>query len=218
MNYDFSQLKVFNKSRKVTANIFGYHMVWREPNSTPKDGTIVGEVQNLSGNFEFAIPIVIDEQTLAITHQPKLFFIYDDSDYCKGSWICLSRKFYSDLIENNNLISLIWHEVGHFHTLQYFKFKTNDEIRMERKKCVLDENDILAEEKAADLFAVMYCHSEPWIEAINYNIAERRKMMIDSNRTGAVRELTMRKKYIKSLKDNDYEIETALYELLNSSK
>lgn len=202
---DFASIKIKNRKEKRNADIFSYVLDWQ---GEKHQGELVGSIQNNSVNPLIYIPIFVNDNYMAKCRQNNMFFTYDgDGKAC----IVMASRFLSNIKENPALLALIWHEVGHYHTFQYFEAKDYDRVRKERYE-YLDKNEIMPEEKAADLFAAMYSFSEPVIQGINFLISERRKLN-DPNMYLAIRELSYRKKYIKRFEGDDEQIEKELFKI-----
>lgn len=130
--------------------------------------------------------------------------LYIDDNYKNGSEVVLEYDFYRELRNNEFLVALLWHEIGHFHTLPLLNNYIDDrQSIMNKRREAIESGVIPIEEMCADLFSVCYVGKETVIKALNWCISKRRKMEDDTYRFLAIRELNSRKRYIKSVDEEN---------------
>lgn len=171
----------------------------------PKDLVegVVGFVSNYS-NPDILIRIVLDDEyTTQRFHQGNAVF-QARSGYPHECRIYLSRQFYDSLNTKPYLFSIIWHEIGHFHTLQHFYDVPQNRYYKSSK--------VDPKELAADYFSLLYEEKNDVLEAFRYLIRERNKKN-DGNMQAAINELRNRREALRNIDVSDIikQIE-ALYE------
>lgn len=193
-------IEVRNLTFKVEADVSQYKLLW-DNNVDTKRINVVGEFHNYD-NEQIFVPVVVSEETLRELRMSRLAFVPNYKNYVSDSYIAISDSFYREMVNHPELISLLYHEIGHFHTLQYFKERNMACVR----KRYVSEGKIVEEEMAADLFGLLYSSSDEFISALNYVIKIRRLQNIADFelKMMGIRELTSRKKYIKSIEGQDY--------------
>ena len=111
---------------------------------------------------------------------------------------------------------VVWHEIGHFHTKHYFNTIHDENGSAQRIRTdYLERGEIMPDEKVADLFALYYTSKEDAIEFLNYSIKRRRSMTWEPPEINAkaVRELCLRKRFIREVDDTDDNIRIAICKL-----
>jgi len=129
------KIKIRNQRLKVNADISQFYLLWDNKVDTEKIN-VVGEFHNHS-NKEIDIPIVVSDETLRALKMPRLAFRPIEKNYITESFIVISNEFYHEIENNPYLICFLWHEIGHFHTLQYFKERSD--MSAVRREYIINE-------------------------------------------------------------------------------
>lgn len=186
------------------------------PDTPPKcTAGFVGYIGNHS-NPNIKIKLEIDTPWM-IEHNYRTCCLYmDDENKYSESCIIVMTALFFDLIRNNEYMqSALWHEVGHFHLNHYFNIRMDGSSSNKQREEYFEKGQILPVEKAADMFALYYMPKEDVIKEFNWMIKTRRENMLEPEKTRlpAVRELCMRKKFIKEFIDTEENMQKELCNL-----
>ena len=178
----------------------------------------VGYIGSFS-NPEIEIKIEIDDKYMFEGRMLSCCFCLFPDDYPK-SLIVMTSKYFEEFRSNPTLEFVIWHEIGHFHTMHYFDTKRDEQGSTQKARTeYFNRREIMPEEKAADLFAVYYTSQEDAIQFFNYSIKRRRENLYEDRDINdkAVAELARRKRFIREIDCCDENIRTLLCELCGQS-
>lgn len=175
----------------------------------------IGIIYNRT-NKKIKIEIEIDNEYMYENNNSSCCFYLNVDNYLESE-IVMTSSFYEEFRKNSELLPVIWHEIGHFHTLQYFPnaIESGFGINKSYRKEFINNNEIAPDEKAADLFATYYTSKEQMINFFNYMIRRRRSNVKESeaNKSIAVSELCRRKRFINELDDSKENIQKMIAEI-----
>lgn len=147
------------------------------PRSNPKDdyyterneiidsnNRIIGSIQNKDGSF--SIDIWESDELIERTRHRFMFFECNEREYLTGCRIVMSSFFVRQLQEKPFLFSLVWHEVGHFHTLPYVLDDTID-IPTQRMASI-ENGTVMVDEQIADMFAMFAGGKDNLVQALRW--------------------------------------------------
>ena len=172
------------------------------PKSDPREDyyvfydKIINDEQKLIGvvfNEDKSIKIEVVESDALIrqTHHRSMYFCVDEKKYLTESYIVLSSYMSKKLEENPFLMAMIWHEIGHFHTLPFML--GGSEMPREKRRGYVFSDRVMPEELVADLFSMYAVGKEDTLKALRWLRNDRKKMMPDDpNTMWAVREFNNR--------------------------
>ncbi len=140
------------------------------------------------------VDIVLSDEYMKRAKQPRTFLNLDDNV------IMISSDYLIKLRENSYLITCMFHELGHYASLE--SFPASKKYSQKRKDYVL-KGRVTPEEQVADLFAALYTSLEETIQGLRFIIRERNKAQDDENKELALKELIERRELLKQTnKDN----------------
>ena len=161
---------------------------------------IVGRIGNL--DHSFCIEIWVSDYLMSQSKFRTMLFDVADKNYLFDSRIVMTSEFANKINENEFLHALIWHEVGHFHTVPYLHDDVYSRDSEARKKAVL-QGEVLPEEQLADLFSAYICGKEITIKALKHQREERRCLYPNDGYTElAIKEFNNRIHFLKSIEDS----------------
>lgn len=135
-------------------------------------------------NDELQLPIYVSDSMMAQVRQTKTF-LFCDEELPDIFGICLTNSFYREIQRNRYLISSLWHELGHYHTLSLFP---EIDIHTRNTKA----------ENIADLFSLFYTSRAEVSSSFKYLIEQRKKTYeSDAYKLKAINELKQRQEYLK---------------------
>lgn len=205
-------MKKINLIPNTTIN--DYQLIVYE--DVPKNCTtgFVGCVENAS-NKDLFIEIEIDNKYMFESKNLKCCFWANPDNYLHSE-IIMTSSFFEEFRNKDFLKFVVWHEIGHFHTLHYFDtvFDTNGSAQKTRTE-YLEKGEIMPEEKVADLFALYYTSKEYAVNFLKYMIKKRRENTAEpvEINTKAVRELCLRKRFLSEFDDSEENIKQAICDL-----
>lgn len=173
----------------------------------------VGYIGN-SSNPNVKIEIEVDNQYMYENRQVSCCFYRNLNKY-NESVIVMTSEFYSEFRSNSILMPVVWHEIGHFHTIRYFLDRMQDGSATKERKKSINNNELSPEEQVADLFAVYYTSKDDVIEFLNYMI-KRRRNKIDEPveiKDLAIAELCRRKRLIREFDCSEENIRKTIAKL-----
>ena len=175
----------------------------------------VGIINNRTNN-KIKIEIEIDNGYMYENKHSSCCFHMNIDNYLESE-IIMTSSFYEEFKKAPELLPVIWHEIGHFHTLQYFPeaIKAGFGIVKNYRKGFISDKEIDPSEKVADLFATYYTSKEQMIKFFNYMIRRRRNNVeeTEANKSIAVSELCRRKRFINELDGSKENIQKMIAEL-----
>lgn len=161
---------------------------------------IVGTFYNKDNSIK--INIFLSDYALDQTRHKNIYFSIDEKNYLTKSVIVINNDFYKKLMEDNSLWSLIWHEMGHFHTLPYILGDTSTLSYLELRKTTTMSGDVMPEEKLGDLFAAFMNGKDKTINAIKWLRDTRKKEVENPAIDYAIKEYNNRIHFLKELDEN----------------
>ena len=184
------------------ASIDEYFQYWLKDIPERCDKGIVGYIRNTT-NEQLVISIEIDDDFMKDRNHSNICFCVDYNNYQSECTIVLTSSYFQDIYKNNFLLSAIWHEVGHFHTIHYFDTDFVNHFTKNKRQSYYEQGKVMEEEQAADLFSLYYTSKEQWLKSIRYFIRKRYNLEWDENRFIAVNEMRDRRKIIESIESED---------------
>lgn len=177
----------------------------------------VGAIRNGS-NPKINIEIEIDNKYMFENRQFSCCFYLNQENYFE-SVIVMTSQYYQEFRKNPNLLPVIWHEAGHYHTMHYFTNRLDESFASAARKQSIKNKEIAPEEKVADLFAVYYTSKEQVITFLNESIRRRRNNVNEPAETNdlAVMELCTRKRFISGIDASDESVRSMIAELCGVS-
>lgn len=161
-------------------------------------GGIVGYIGNYS-NPGIQLDIEIDDAFMHERNHRTACFYIEYENYTHST-IVLTSSFWEDIKENEFLYATIWHEVGHFHTAQYFSAQFEGNSSRKYRETFINKGEIMPEEKAADLFALYYSSKEDIVNELNWLIKTRKALKREPYEitVKAVYEMGRRKRFLNT--------------------
>lgn len=161
------------------------------------DDTTIAKVVNDDNSIN--IDIYLSDRLMNESKFRYMFFALDENNYLMDSYICINRFFYEELKEKKYLWSLVWHEIGHFHSLPYLIDESTNSYS-EQRRTDLEAGTVKLDEQLADLFAVFKCGKEDFIKALQWSRDGRKEYaerVGDNNIKFAVKEFNNRLRLIR---------------------
>ena len=106
----------------------------------------VGRIGNTS-NTDIFIEIEIDNIWMFENNQVSCCFWGNPDNFYK-SRILMTARYFDEFRKNEFLKFVVWHEIGHFHTLHYFKTVLNENGSAQKARNeYFERGEIMPEEK-----------------------------------------------------------------------
>ena len=177
---------------KESISPFSYLLFFPLPEDIPADFRR-GDVGFFSNKDDdsIRIPIFVDDRVVrAFSQLHSVCIVDEETPDLMG--ICLTNGTYYDIQRYSFLKSMLWHELGHFHSRKWF----DDDIP---NRSVYTAKDIIdPREEIADLFSLYYTSNAECDSTFRYLLSERRKRVESSeNKKMAIQELENRLQYLK---------------------
>jgi hypothetical protein len=170
----------------------------------------------LNKDESMGIEVLVSDRLALQNHHRLLYFnpVYDN--YLCGSGIVMTSEFRRQIEENPYLFSLVWHEVGHFHTVPYMLDDVTN-VNDQRIDCLIN-GEVMPIELVADLFAAWATSKEDVIAALRWSRASRKKQMRpgDIATVMAIDEYTKRIRFLRGV-ESGKELET-FYKIFEEDK
>lgn len=178
------------------------------------EARLIGKVLNQDGSMY--VEVWVSDEVISQTRHRNMFFEVNEKHYLTGCRIVMSSRFAQLIEEAPFLHAIIWHEIGHFHTLPYMLNDSKVEVPEIRKNAVL-AGKVMPEEQVADLFAAYANGKEDMIKALRWLREDRKKLMpFDPSTELASKEFNNRIRLLKEI-DEDKMLEK-YYEVFEANR
>jgi len=195
----YKEIDISNKKPYVSIN--NYQCFYRDLPEDFNDG-VAGFIIN-PDNQELRIQIIVDDEWVHDLHYENMCFQFSQDDYIRDCHIIMTLKYFHKLRENDYMQAGIWHEIGHFHTMHYFRYVTDGNSQNTYRMDLIEKGIVPDYEQAADLFAAYYTTPETVLTFLTRAIRERLKLINDDNRFDAANEMRARKAIIKEISSEE---------------
>jgi len=194
-------MRRFREMFHVPAERMEYYYMLREDMPEPIEG-IIGYIVNDSCEG-LKILLEVDDDYLKSRHAYDPTLYLDPEAYLSECRIVLNKRLARLMLKKDPaVIFSLWHELGHFHTMEdhveeYLNCTAAAEggFTAEQYVAIMD-GIVLPGEAAADDFAVDYCGRQESVIAINGLIAACKKNPATMNDRGTIKSLLNRKNRI----------------------
>ena len=185
-------------SMRPRCNPENYYLLLKEPIFDENNEAIVGNFYNADGSIN--VELYLSDYLISQSQHRFMYLECVHKYYLTQSYIVISQAFYDELKVNDYLFALVWHEIGHFHSVPFILDENKGAIPEQRKNAVLN-GEVMIEEKIADLFAVYSCGKDNMIRALKW-AREGRKKANYINTEYAIREYNNRIRFIKEINES----------------
>jgi|GEM_PF-6079310 len=160
----------------------------------------VGYVGNES-NPNIKIRIEIDHLWM-VEHNYVSLALWINEEKYHESVIVMTPRYFDEFRRTPFLQFDLWHEIGHYHTLHYFDTPHNEKGSANAARLGYFERDeIMPDEKAADIFGLYYTSRETALKALSYAIERRRTYKWEPQKITeiAIEEFKRRKRILREI-------------------
>lgn len=189
----------------VDAHIGEYYLIWYQDIPDNCDRGYVGVIKNKT-NDRINVEIHIDDHFMIDHNRRNCALWFNDETYLDTTEIVVTKEFFDKAINGDEEISLLWHEIGHFHTDWRFPEYVGPDQSKIRKEYI-EKEEVHPAEYVADLMAAYYSG----VDAVAHSLrraAINRSRSQDINASMAWWELRTRRKMIQQLQtEEDIEAE-----------
>lgn len=126
---------------------------------------VVANVYNKDGSIK--VEVFLSDYLIKNSNHRFMYFSVDEKHYLTESYIVISSWFYEQLCQNEYLWSLVWHEIGHFHSLPY-TLDTAEKQVSEQRSDAIKRGEVMLDEQIADLFAVWAVGKENMLKGLKW--------------------------------------------------
>lgn len=153
-------------SMRPKCNPIDDYMVFEEPIYNQYGEAVVANVFNKDGSIK--VEVFLSDYLIQNSNHRFMYFSADEKHYLTESYVVISSWFYEQLCQNEFLWSLVWHEIGHFHSIPYTLDTTEKDVPEQRYEAI-KKGEVMLDEQIADLFAVWAAGKENMIKALKWS-------------------------------------------------